>query len=298
MVLWESRYYIRSQITAVLQQQTKDWENRTSEIFAYSKLITTLNAKYNTERYRFDNDVYRVAAALREEIKVDASVGSGVGFNPVDRVSSLASMENLASVVERSYMTRDIFNIPKELMNKRAFPPTVFVTDNGGMSSKGATLWGGYVQTHPVRNGSFSGSIKDLRYRVVTLESLRRAIAALEEKLLTLGKVGDLEQRIEVVRVQSIEASDFKDTFEKEMSLLAENFLTEEESREFAALRDLYDLGFAATYRTSAFSKERTKTSGRMPDAQSTAFKDLSVERVSPHQTASATPADLEPIRR
>jgi hypothetical protein len=286
-------YYIRVQVNNTLQQQAKDFENRTGEMLAYSKLIAVLNAQYNSERYRFDGDVYRIVAALREGV-TDPSVGLGVGLSSADQLISLVSGEDFQKVTENSYMTTPAFWVPTELRNKKLVPPTTITMENRGPTGSG----GGFRQAHPVRDGSYDGCIRDLRYRIVILESLRKAMIVLQEKLLTLGGSSELAKRVELVRIKSIEASDFNESFGKEVDLIANRFLNEKERQEFAQLQEMYTLGFTTNYKAPNVSTDQRGTPTPSPVEQTDAPQEVSTEHPRPRLPAPATPAKRRSIRR
>jgi len=238
-------YYIKSEVTAHLQKREKEFTDKTDEMVAYSKLLAVLRARYDSERYRFDGDMLRVVSALAEARKSgpDTAKKSPRFNDPENELVALVSRHDFAQVTEGSFMAGEAFVVPPEMKDKNLVPPTTITIEN-----KGVVGAGGYMETHPVRNGTYGGIIKDLRYRIVVLEGLRRAIDSLQEKMLSLGGTSVLERRVQVVRVNSIEATEFHDLFSDEMASIAKAFLTADEQKEFAQLQSLYVPDYKSSY--------------------------------------------------
>jgi hypothetical protein len=237
-------YYIRNEVNSHLQQREKEFTDKTDEILAYSKLLAVLRARYDSERYQFDTDVLRIVSALTEAKKGDAGSDNKPRFGePGEELISLISRSDFAQVTEGSFMAKNAFNVPQDMKDKKLLPETTITVENKGPSGASA-----YQQIHPVRNGTYEGSIKDLRYRIVVLEALRRSIDSLQEKMLALGGNSALEKRVEVVRVKALESTEFHDTFSTELTTIANAFLTSPEQDEFAKLQELYVLGYKTNY--------------------------------------------------
>lgn len=237
-------YYIKGEVSNTLQKQAADFKQRTEAILVYAKLIATLTVQYDSERYRFDADVYRLIDAIKKS-REQRPASLYDRFNGiVVELTHLVSGKDFSGVVEApAIMTRLRFDIPNDLKGKQWLPPTVHIVENKGFKASGS-----YTEVHPIRDGSYEGSIKDLRFRIVTLEALRRAIASSQEKLLTLGGATEMERRVETVRVKSLESTEFSDSLAKEVTALANNFLNDKEKREFARFQSLYLQGEAFKY--------------------------------------------------
>lgn len=237
-------YYIKSEVNTHLQQREKEFTDKTNAIFAYSKLLSELRALYASERYRFDGDVLRVVAVLAEAKKSESPPGARPSFQDPDReLVALISRDDFAQVVEGSFMSKELFAVPQELKDKPLVPATVITVENTGLLGSG-----GYQEIHPVRDGTYGGIIRDLRYRILVLEVLRRSINDVQRNMLALGGSSALEKRVEEVRVSSLESSEFLDSFSKELTSLANIFLTGTEQEQFSRVQQLYVLGYHPGY--------------------------------------------------
>lgn len=250
-------YYIRSEVNSHLQQREREFREKTDEILGYSKLLAVLRSRYDSERYRFDSDVLRLVSALTEATKSEANPGAKPRFrDPGEELVSLISRPDFAQVVDGSFMARHAFDVPQDMKDKKLLPETTITVENKGPSGAG-----GYQQIHPVRNGTYEGSIKDLRYRIVILESLRRSIERMQEKMLAVGGNSALEKRVELVRVNALESSEFHDSFSSELASLANTFLTGSEQEDFARLQELYVLGYKPNYIAAKKDSQPSPTS-------------------------------------
>jgi len=253
-------YYIKSEVTAHLQRREKEFTDKTDEVLAYSKLLAVLRARYDSERYRFDGDVLRVVSALSEARKSepDAAKQSPRFNDPENELVALISRQDFARVTDgTALMSRDAFLVPPDMKDKKLEPPTVITVESTGIRGGG-----GYREPHPVRDGTYNGIIKDLRYRVVVLEGLRRSIDSIQEKMLGLGGTSVLGHRVQVVRVDSIEATEFHDLFSAELASIAKAFLTADEQKEFAQLQGLYVPDYKSNYVEPKTSLQPTPSSG------------------------------------
>jgi hypothetical protein len=230
-------YYIKNEVSARLQQREKEFSDKTDEILAYSKLLAVLRSRYDSERYRFDSDALRAVAAISDLRKSESDAEKKArGFeNPESELVALVSRQDFSQVTDTAYMSTRLFWVPGDLKSKAIVPPTMITVEN-----KGPTGSGSYRQVHPVRDGSYRGVITDLRYRIVALESLRRSIDNVQEKMLSLGGTSELEKKVQIVRVNSLEATDFRTLFSAEVESITNTFLTSDEQREFTKYRELY----------------------------------------------------------
>jgi hypothetical protein len=230
-------YYIKNEVSDTLQKQATDFKQRTDAILSQAKLLTILTAQYDSERYRFDSDVYRLIDAIKKFRAASGTEQPKHRFNdPEEELAQLISRRDFSKVVDGSaMMTRGVFAVPKDLKEQRILPQTSYMVENRGLQGSG-----GYSETHPVRNGTYEGAIRDLRFRVVALEVLRRTIAASQDKLLALGGVTEIERRVETVRVKSLESTEFGEAAIKELAAVANSFLSHDDQREFARVQSLY----------------------------------------------------------
>ena len=257
-------YYIRNEVNSTLQKQAADFKQRTDAILAYSKLLASLTAHYDSERYRFDADVYRLIDAVKKWRSESGQPQTQNRFDdPEEFLAQLASRTDFSKVVEGSLlMTRGLTTVPEDLKGKRLQPRTSYMVENKGISGAG-----GYSETHPVRNGTYEGSLRDLRFRIVKLEALRRAIIASQTRLLTLGGVTELEKQVETVRVKSLESTEFNDALAREIAVLANSFLGDEDRKEFTRVQSLYLPTDVAAYKaptaTDASSSTKAAPAGK-----------------------------------
>ncbi|MBC8031845.1 MAG: hypothetical protein H7Z16_17310 [Pyrinomonadaceae bacterium] len=251
-------YYIRNEVTGHLQQREKEFTDKTDQILAYSKLLAILRARYDSERYRFDGEVLRIAAALEEQQGNQISDNAPSLLSPGNELVSLISRADFAEVVGSSPIASRPLEVPENLKNVKLLPATIVTLER-----KGSALASGDKELHPIRNGTFHGLIKDLRYRIVVLEALRRSILSLEEGMVSLGGGTDLAKRLEVLRVNTLESRDFQGAFANELSSIAGNFLTKSEQAQFAQYQDLYTLGYKPNYAPGAPQATPTNTRSR-----------------------------------
>jgi hypothetical protein len=230
-------YYIKNEMNNALRQQALDFRQRTDAILSQAKLLSVLTTRYNSERSRFDTDVYRLIEAIgkfRAESKGEAPKYRS--YAPEDELTQLISRSDFSRVVDGSApMAIELFSVPNDLRGKTLMPPTVYIDERMGLQGAG-----GYRENHPVRDGAYEGAIRDLRFRMVALEALRRAIASSQDGLLALGGVTEIEKRVETVRVKSLESTEFSDSMRKEVASIADSFLNDEEKAEFARFQSLY----------------------------------------------------------
>jgi len=230
-------YYIKSEVNSALQKQALDFKNRTDEIIAYSKLIAIQTTSYTTLRHRFDSDVYRLVEAI-ENSRTGATEEERKAWrfqDPVETLPRLVSRQDFSQVVAGSITNNELLSVPPDLKDKSLLPRTSYLVENKGLQGSGA-----YVEPHPVRDGKYSGSIRDIRFQIVVLEGLGRTISSMQEKLLALGGTSDLEGRIEAVRAKTIEADIFEKNLAKEVAGQANAFLSESDQTEFARVQQFY----------------------------------------------------------
>ena len=230
-------YYIKSEVSATLQKQAVDFKRRTDEILTYAKLLAIQSAQYDSQRYRFDADVYRLIDAIKRDRGSETREEQEKRrFNdPVNELAKLISRQDFSQVTQGSIVSSTLFATPAELKGKHLMPPTAYIVENKGLSGSG-----GYVENHPVKNGTYEGSLTDLRFRIVVLEGLRRAVAFSQGKPMELGGVTDVDRRVETVRVKTLESAEFNIAFAKELGTQANQFLTEDEKLEFARVQQFY----------------------------------------------------------
>jgi len=235
-------YYIRNEVTAHLQEREKEFADNMNEVLAYSKLLAVLKARYDSERYRLDGDVLRIVTALEQNAQADSS--AKIGFlDPGSELISLISRQDFAEVTSGSPVAGHAFDIPEELKDKKLSPPTIFT-----VGDKGLTLATGGKEPHPVRNGTYRGSVKDFKYRITVLEALRRSIDKMQAVMLSLSTTFGASRKTEVVSVDTLQSQDFNQSFSSELALVANSFLTKEEQAEFARCQNLYTLGYKINY--------------------------------------------------
>jgi len=230
-------YYITSEVNEALREQSLDFKNRTEAILSQAKLLAVLTARYDSERYRFDTDVYRLIEAIEKHRAENGGEQPEHRFNdPADELAQLVSRVDFAKVVDGSgLMTQGLFEQPSDLDGKQLLPPTAHLVENRGLQGSG-----GYREPHPVRDGTYEGALRDLRFRIVTIEALRRAIASSKDRLIALGGVTEIEKRVETVRVKALESTEFSEALGREVTDLANGFLSDEEKAEFARVQSLY----------------------------------------------------------
>jgi hypothetical protein len=238
-------YYIRTEIDDRLKERAADFEARTREISAHAKLLAILSVRYNTALAELRGDTYKLIDALRDYERRNPSKTENHFNNPADELLALVSRDNFSQIVgdTRSSLSSSIFYVDEDDPRRDLLPPLIVTVENRGFSGAG----GVFRQTHPIRNGSYRGAIADIKYRVLVLEALRRSIAYVEERLLSLGGASKLDERMESVRVQGLENEVFAAEFQNNMASLSGVFLTEEERGEFGECRRLYLLGYSVT---------------------------------------------------
>jgi len=238
-------YYIRNEVRATLQTQATEFKNNTNEIRAYAKLLAIATAQYESERIRFDAQVYRLIDAVKHtRAELRQKKPEFIINDPEEILARLVSRPDFSKVVTGSLMSKtELFSVPGEFKDKKLLPPTAFVVENKGLSGSG-----GYSEMHPVRDGSYAGALQDLRFRIVALEARRKTLDALQEKLVTLGGVTDIEKQVESVREKSIETTYYSDVFTKEMMQVANSFLSSADKKAFERAQSLYLPQEQATY--------------------------------------------------
>lgn len=225
-------YYIKTQVDLQLVQRAKEFQLRSDEIITHAKLLAIMTARYESERQQLDADIFRIVSAIPPEVSKQTN------RNPSGALIAVASSHEFSPVVDGALITKGAWDIPPELKGKSLFPATMLVYENRGLAGGS-----GYEETHPVRNGTYQGCIRDIRFRIVLIEALHRAIGNLQKTILELGGASDAERRVEAVKVSSLKSSEFADSLTREMAKVSDKFLNEEEKREFARVRDLYTPG-------------------------------------------------------
>jgi hypothetical protein len=242
-------YYIKNEVTSHLLEREKEFTQRTNEVLEYSKVLAILRARYDGERYCFDGDVLRLVNALdkiedKDQAKKNPDVDNGPSFlDPRSELVSLISRPDFSEVVDGSASARNPLVIPENMKLKQVLPPTVFTLSKSGM-----TLQTGDKDPHPIRNGSYEGTIKDLKYRIAVLEAWRRSIEEMQNQMLSVGNNFNEAKTQEPVTAESLQYKDFQRLFATALSSVVNGFLTKEERAEFEQWQSLYTLGYKVNY--------------------------------------------------
>jgi hypothetical protein len=243
-------YYIKNEVTAHLQDREREFTGRTNEVLAYSRLLVVLRAKYDGERYRFDGDVLRLVVALDKDKdqgkdkQPDNDTGPSF-LDPASELMSLISAPDFSEVVAGSSVARRPLEVPESLQGKQVLPATVLI-----ISSKGLALDTGGMEAHPIRNGTYQGSIKDFKYRIAVLEALRRSIETMQNEMLSLGNFAEAKGA-EAVSVDTLQSKTFQQLFTANLTSVVNAFLSRDEQAEFARWQNLYTLGYKVSYAPS-----------------------------------------------
>ena len=236
-------YYIRNEINARLQRQTEDFDHRTREVFAYSKLLALLSAKYATHLALLQADVLRLATALetaeRDDPKSDAIWTRGRS----QELLSLAARSDFGSLIDGGVVSRQALMLRKDEGSRKLFPPVVLAYENRGL-----TGGGGYTEPHPVLDGTLEGAVRDLQFRIVVLESLRRSMDSVQRGLLALGGSTKLDGEFEAVRSEALEKDVFAAAFSSSINEISMKLLAEEDRARFRDASALYLLGYSVTF--------------------------------------------------
>jgi hypothetical protein len=235
-------YYIKTQVTSHLVDREKEFTQRTKDISEYSKLLTLLRGRYDGERYRLDGDVLRVIDILERTEQGKSDKDDQGEFNdPVSELFSLISRSDFADVVENPVARHPLEIVPDKLRGKSIMPPTIFTVAGSGLA-----LAAGGKEPHPIKDGTYEGVLKDLKFRILILEALRRCIDKLQADMLALGNT--TPQNDKVITVDSLQGTDFQEIFSAQISSIANQFLNQEEKETFQKNQTLYELGYKVNY--------------------------------------------------
>jgi hypothetical protein len=93
---------------------------------------------------------------------------------------------------------------------------------------------------YPVLDGTLGGFLKDLKYRITVLGSLKKAMDQVRDQMLELGGINDVDKRVASVKVAVIGIQSFGSSFKKTLISDKEKFLTKEQKKEFEEIESLY----------------------------------------------------------
>ena len=235
-------YYIRTQVTSHLVDREKEFTLRLKEITEYSKLLALLRARYDSERYRLDGDVLRVIDILEksDQGRPDKE-DHGSFLDPVSELFSLIARSDFADVIENPIARHPLEMVPASFQGKSIMPPT-FLTVTGS----GLALTTGGKEAHPIKDGTYEGTLKDLKFRILILEALRRSMDKLQADMLVLGNTSPRNDK--TITVENLQTTDFQEIFRDQVSSIANQFLNKEEKATFQKYQTLYELGYKVNY--------------------------------------------------
>jgi len=235
-------YYIRTQVTSHLVDREKEFTQRIREVTEYSKFLSLLRGRYDGERYRLDGDILRVIDILErtDEGKPDKE-DQGSFLDPGSELFSLISRTDFADVIENPIARHPLEMVPPKFQHKSIMPPT-FLTVTGS----GLALTTGGKEAHPIKDGTYEGVLKDIKFRILILEALRRSMDKLQADMLALGNTSPTVDK--TITVESLQTKDFQDTFKAQIALIANQFLNKEEKVTFQKCQSLYELGYIVNY--------------------------------------------------
>jgi hypothetical protein len=232
-------FYIKSEINQRLVKQTTEFDNRTREIFAYSKLLSLLSARYSVQLAAFHADALRLAGALEKRGTQKDGESSFIAGERSRGLIGLATRTDFADVIDERSISRHAFFLEGTEGTEQLYSPVYLTYENRGISGSG-----GYSEPHPVLDGSLAGALRDLRFRIVVLEALRRSMVAVERQLLTVGGATKVDNEIEAVRAGALEKDVFVASFEANLNDVAGRFLFDEDRKKFKEASVLYLLGY------------------------------------------------------
>jgi hypothetical protein len=248
-------YYIKSEVSSRIESREKEFAERTKEVLEYSKLLAILKARYDGERYRFDGDVLRLVDALNQMAKPGSDTGPSF-IEPAGELSTLLSKSDFSDIVAGSSFAS--FEAAAAMNDKKVLPPTVMV-----VSGKGVILETGEIETHPIKNGTYGGAVRDLKFRMVVLEALRNTINRTQEEMLNVGHSLAETNKNGAVTAASLLAKEFLPAFSSEVSSIANSFLKKEEQAVFATYQKLYTLDYQTNYAPAPAPAQPKADAGR-----------------------------------
>jgi hypothetical protein len=224
-------YYIRSEIEARLQTQSKLYSDRLDEVAAYAKALSLLQSEYDSEisRLKFDANSLIPILSNKEDSK---SIQK-----PSELLNNLVSEPDFSLVVKGGPMVGSVFHmLPIEALKMVVAKRSVRIVGNAGF--RGA---GGFSEEHPVLDGTLGGSLKDFKYRIAIIEALRRTIDSVDDAMLQAGGVNETEKRIAELKVVSLKDDIVMATFRAALrEIAAGDFLDDQEKKDFERFGIIY----------------------------------------------------------
>lgn len=186
-------YYIRSEINERLAEQKTAFESRSSEILTYAKLLNVLSVRFGVAQAEIELRIADLTGGIRQYAREHRSSPHEASLKTL-----ISGLDLLASRT-RFTVAEDLVVAPAAVAGLQVLSPQFLVSRS--------PIGGSSAATHPVRDGTIRGALRDLRFRIVEFELYRQALDQAWIEFSQLGgaaNASESEKRQDAVAVDSL----------------------------------------------------------------------------------------------
>ena len=225
-------YYINTELTSRLQESTKEFDQKTTEIIRHAKLLALVSVAYNRELGRLNRDINSLIESIQRynNNKAEEKQIKEWTLRAIKRLLDREEYHTIGQSFFPLHVSISEEHGSIKIASSKVITMEIIQPTGAAMTSHG----------HPIHNGTLRGVVNDIKFRIVSLEAFRTTMNALREDLLELGADKPTQKRMERVEVVSLFEEKFSKSYQEQVDHLAKAALPEEESKQLDQYRYLY----------------------------------------------------------